>query len=188
MPVSARTTRIAKLAVIPAALAVSGLIVATSSYSAFSATTDNAGNSWATGTVALTDDDKGAALFEATNLKPGATGTKCITVTSKGSLPADVRLYAQDSTTTKALNQYINVTVAESATCDATNKQNIFNGTLENFGTKSTFAAGSGAWATAGTPDESRAYTISYTLDNATPDTAQGGTAGVKFVWEAQNK
>lgn len=188
MPVSARTTRIAKLAVIPAALAVSGLIVATSSYSAFSATTDNAGNSWATGTVALTDDDKGAALFEATNLKPGATGTKCITVTSKGSLAANVRLYAQDAATTKNLSKFINVSVAESATCDATDKQGIFEGNLENFGTKANYAAGAGNWATTGTPDESRAYTISYTLDNAVPDTAQGGTAGVKFVWEAQNK
>ncbi len=187
MPVSARTTRIAKLGVIPAALAVSGLIVATSSYSAFSATTDNAGNSWATGTVALTDDDKGAALFEATDLKPGATDTKCITVISTGSLKADVRLYAQDAATTNGLSKFINVSVAESASCDAQERTAIFEGNLEGFGAKTNFATGSGQWATTGTPDESRAYTISYTLDAATPNSAQGGTAGVKFVWEAQN-
>ena len=92
MPVSPRLARAAKFAVIPAALAVSGLLVAQSSYSAFSARTHNPGNSWASGSVALTDDDNGVAMFDVTNLKPGDSGSKCLTVTSNGSLPSDVRL------------------------------------------------------------------------------------------------
>ncbi len=39
----------------------------------------------ASGTVHLSDDDSSSALFSAANLKPGATGTKCIAVTSTGS-------------------------------------------------------------------------------------------------------
>src|SRR4051794_4529260 len=71
-------------AAVPAAVLASGALVWQSSYSAFSATTSNPTNNWTAGTVALADDDSNTALFTATNLKPGSTGTKCIAVTSTG--------------------------------------------------------------------------------------------------------
>ena len=67
------------------AVLASGGLVWQSSYSAFSATTSNPTNNWSAGTVALSDDDSNTAMFTASNLKPGATGTKCIAVTSTGS-------------------------------------------------------------------------------------------------------
>jgi hypothetical protein len=73
-------------AAVPLAVVASGAMVWQSSYSAFSATTASPTNNWSAGTVALSDDDSNTAMFTASNLKPGATGVKCIAVTSTGSL------------------------------------------------------------------------------------------------------
>ena len=56
-----RQRRMLKAAAVPAALMASALVVWQGSYAAFSATTSNAGNNWATGGVSLTDDDAGSA-------------------------------------------------------------------------------------------------------------------------------
>ena len=102
---------IAKWAAIPAALVVSGLVVSQASYSAFSATTNNAGNSWASGTLALSND-AGTALFSATNIKPGDGGSKCITVSTTATVASTLKLYASSySKGTKSLGDRINVTV-----------------------------------------------------------------------------
>ena len=84
---SRKVATIVSLVAIPAALAVSGLVVAQSSYSAYSTTTVNPTSNWATGTVALTDDDANTAAFTASNLKPGSTGARCIVVSSPAPCP-----------------------------------------------------------------------------------------------------
>ncbi len=98
-----RTLTIARYAAIPAALLASAAVVSTASYSAYTASTSNPTSNWATGTVALSDDDTNTALFSATNLKPGSTGTKCVVVSSTGSLASSVKLYGTSPATTKSL-------------------------------------------------------------------------------------
>jgi hypothetical protein len=60
---------------------------------AFSGTTANAGNSYAAGTVNLTDNDTGAML-SLSSAVAGATDTSCVRLTYNGSLDANVRHYA----------------------------------------------------------------------------------------------
>jgi hypothetical protein len=196
---SSRTATIAKLAVIPVALIASGIVVSQASYSAYSSQTSNPTTNWSSGTVSLSDDDANAAMFTtATNLKPGSTGTKCIVVTSAGSLASTVKLYATTPVTTKALASSINLSITQGTggsfgSCTgftaATTNPSVFSGTLDSFGTTATnYATGLGAWTTAGgTATESRTYQVTYTLAATAPDTTQGGTAGVAFTWEAQN-
>ncbi|GAB3300493.1 hypothetical protein EK0264_18955 [Epidermidibacterium keratini] len=185
---SSRATRIAKWSTIPVALVISGVLVSQASHSAFSATTDNPSNNWSTGTVSLRDDDNGSAMFAVTNMKPGDTGSKCITVTSDGTLPSDVKLYTANASQTGGLDAHLNLTITKSASCGAQG-ETIYSGTAQGLtGSASSFATGIGTWGTAGTPGESNAYTITYTLAAETPNTAQGGTASLDFVWEAQNK
>src|SRR5262245_48900012 len=108
--------RVVAAASIPIAVLASGAMVWHASYSAFSATTSNPTNNWAAGTVALTDDDSNTAMFtlaSAGNLKPGSTGSKCIVVTSNGSLPSAVKLYGTAPATTKNLSDYLTLTVDE---------------------------------------------------------------------------
>jgi hypothetical protein len=192
---TARSLKIASYAAVPAALLASGLIVSQASYSAYSDTTTNPASNWQTGTVALTDDASTAA-FTADNLKPGATGTKCITITSDGSLASTVKLYGTSPATTNALASHINLTITQGSggsfgsctgfTADAGSPG--YTGTLAGFGATATnYATGVGTWAPTGTATESRTYKITYTLSPAAPNSTQGGTATLGFTWEAQN-
>jgi hypothetical protein len=181
-----------------AGVLASGAIVWQASYSAFSATTSNPTNNWSAGTVALSDDDSSVAMFTATNLKPGSTGQKCIAVTSTGSLASAVKLYGTSYTTTNALASSLNLTVTQgtgggfSAGCSGFTAlgtgSSVYSGTVAGFaGSATSFATGLGSWAPTGTGSETRVFQFTYTLDAATPNTAQGGTAAVGFTWEAQN-
>ena len=194
---SSRTATIAKVAIIPVALIASGIVVSQASYSAYSASTSNPTSNWSSGTVQLSDDDSNAALFSASNLKPGSTGSKCLVVTSTGSLASSVKLYATNPATTKALSSSINLTITQGTggsfgSCTGytplASGASVFSGSLDSFGTTATsYATGLGSWTPTGTATESRTYQVSYTLAANAPDTTQGGTAAVALTFETQN-
>ena len=74
---------------------VLGSVTAFGTYSAFTGTTTNSGNSFAAGTVSIQDDSGlSTALFNAvTNQAPSATTERCIRVKYTGSLAATVHMY-----------------------------------------------------------------------------------------------
>ncbi|ROQ30282.1 hypothetical protein EDF46_3597 [Frondihabitans sp. PhB188] len=195
--VTPRTAKLTAWLAIPAALAVSGIAVSNASYAAFSATTSNAASNWSAGSVALTDDDANAALFTVTGLKPGLTGANCIAVTSTGSLPSAVKLYATNTATTNALSSYLSVSIEQGTgggfgSCTGftplATTPSLFAGTLAALGTANTgYATGLGSWTPTGTAPETRVYRITYSLAASTPNSAQGGTASLGLTWEAQN-
>src|SRR4051794_33333866 len=84
---SRRARRLALVVSGIGALVVTAGLVWQSAYAAFTDSTPPATVTVSTGTVALADDDAGAVLFSAGGLRPGATQTRCITVTSTGSAP-----------------------------------------------------------------------------------------------------
>ena len=198
---SRKVATIVGLVAVPVALAASGLVVAQSSYSAYSATTVNPTSNWATGTVALGDDDANTAAFTAANLKPGSTGSRCIVVSSTGSLPASVKLYGTGAATTKALASDINLTVTQGTggsfgSCTGytplTNGSGVYSGTLADFAANATsFNTGVGSWSTTGSGTvanpETRTYQLTYSVRTETTNDTQGGTAAIGFTWEAQN-
>ncbi len=180
-------------AVVPLAVLASGGLVWQSSYSAFSATTASPTNNWTAGSVALADDDTNTAMFNATNLKPGATGNKCIVVTSTGTLASTVKLYGTSYSTTKSLADNLNIKVEEGTGGSFANCTG-FTGGIDDLRrhrrllrpAKTDFASGVGTWApAAGTV--TKTYKVTYTLSASTPDSAQGGTAALGFTWESQN-
>ncbi|SDU97282.1 hypothetical protein SAMN04488544_2810 [Microlunatus sagamiharensis] len=198
---SRKVATIVSLIAVPVALAASGLVVAQSSYSAYSATTANPTSNWATGTVALSDDDNNTAAFTASNLKPGSTGSRCIVVSSTGSLPSAVKLYGTGAATTKALASDINLTITQGtggSFGDCTGytplpkNSAVYSGTLAGFSSAATnFSNGLGAWNTTGAGTvanpETRTYQLTYSVRTETTNDTQGGTAAVGFTWEAQN-
>lgn len=171
---------------------VSGLVFQTSS-AAFSDTTNNTGNSFTAGTVSLTDDDSGSALFNLSLMKPGDSSTKCIRVDYDGNLASTVKLYGAVGAGT--LGQYLNLTInsgtgpANDGSCASFVAGNqIYNGTVSTFA--STYAAwGSGltdANFVADDVNDYRTYRIVVSLQDN--NSAQGLSAtGVSFTWEAQN-
>lgn len=183
-------------AVVVSVLGAAGLVWQ-ASYSALSATTTNGSNSWSVGSVNLSDDDSGTAMFAATNLKPGDTGSKCIAVTSNGTLPASVKLYGGSYSTTNALASYLDMSIqlgtggtfgggCGSFVADGTNPT-VYSGTLAAFSTASTgFSNGQGVWTPPGS-SQTRVYKFTYTVNSAAPNSIASGTAAITFTWEAQN-
>ncbi|HSO48990.1 MAG TPA: hypothetical protein VLS86_00465 [Acidimicrobiia bacterium] len=199
---SDRRRRRAVRAVSPfAALLVAALLIWQGSNAAFSATTDNTSDAWATGNLALTNNGGGtvysgttAALFTESNLKPGDTGAKCITVQSSGSLPGSLKLYRGTITGTNsvALAAVLDVTVDAVAVAAATNVQAnctgytggtsgaVFNGTLS--GVPSTYAAAAGTAVAGGT--QRVVYRIGWTINATAGNTVQSSSAQANLTWE----
>lgn len=176
-------------------------IAGPATWSAFSSTTANSGNSFTAGTVVISDNDAGGSLLSLSNAKPGDSATGCIKITYTGTLASTVRLYAS---TTGSLGQYLDLTVTRGTnsggfnscgtfTADSTNYIGsgngvIYSGTLSAFPTS--YASGlvdptSGSPATWNQNDN---HWYKFVISLQSNDSAQGlsGTAG--FTWEARNQ
>ena len=189
------TTRIWKLQLAAAAtsLALVSMLVMHVSSAAFSATTSNGSNSWATGSITLSDDDgggAGSAMFNVTGMLPGDTVKKCIVVTYTGAVdPTAVKLYT--TVTDSGLGDHLDVTVKEgtggtNSDCTGFTATStiVSNSTLTAFGTAhSGYANGAGVWNPTTTGDK-QTYEFTVTLGSDTPSSAQGGSSQATFTWE----
>jgi hypothetical protein len=171
-------------------------------YSAFSSQTSNAANSFAAGTVHITDNDLGGAMLSLSNAQPGASDTSCMLVTYSGSLSSTVRLYGSIA---GSLADYLTLTVTRGDdpspvfddcvgfAADATDYIGagagvVYQGALSAF--PSSYASGLvdpvPASPETWTSGETHMYRFVVTLadDNA----AQGQNATASFTWEARNQ
>jgi hypothetical protein len=170
-------------------------------FSAFSSSTENAGNVITTGTVTIEDNDGGSALYSMSAAKPGESKTSCIKVTYKGSLPATVKLFT--ASTIGALGPYVNLKVEAGTQTSSTfpscteftpaASPTVYEGTLAAFATEHpTYATGittNPASATKWETNNSVVYRFTATLSSSAPNSAQGATTGSHaFTWEAQNQ
>ena len=142
------------LRLVGALCAVAGI----GTFSAFSATTVNAGNTFDAGTVVINDNDANSAMYNITAAKPNDVVVRCIRVTYAGSLPSTVHLYT--NTPVNAFGQYVTLSIDKGTMPGATTFPNctgftsdatIFSGTLSSFAASNTnYATGSAAFATNG--------------------------------------
>ena len=191
-----------KLLVTALVLGLIGVVAGLGTWSAFSSTTSNSGNSFTAGTVSISDDDAGSAMFSLTGLKPGDSASKCIVVTYTGSLPATVRLYGTTAGT--GLDQYLDLTVTRGTissanfpscgnfSADSTDYIGagagvVFNGTLQGYADDYASAL---VDPTSGSPrtwttNEAHSYRFQVTVEDQSG--AQGKSATQTFTWEARN-
>jgi hypothetical protein len=196
---SRRARKIGAVVTTPIAIVAAAAMVWQSSYAAFSGTTRNSGNNWSTGSVALTDDDAGAARFQAAGIVPGDTDSKCITVTANANVPGVVKGYVVNPVLSPSgLQDHILVSVdygtgggfGSCAGFESTGPT-VVAASLTELATFSNYANGTGAWPIdAGT--QSRTYKITWTFDTTglTPtqvNALQGAHTGVDFQWELQS-
>lgn len=179
-------TRRRSLAIVAVAAATAlGLVffmISSVTGAAWTDTTDNTGNSWATGSVSLTDDDLGVAMFTVTDMVPGDIVENSITVTNDSTVPLDVRLYSANLLNLDLLAQHLNFKVGTTAGAG-----DIYDGTLLAFATTFVdFASGTAVidLAAAGT----QTYHFWVELDSLTSDTFQAASAGIDFIWEGQTQ
>jgi hypothetical protein len=174
-----------------------GTVAGLGAYSAFTSTTTNSGNSFASGSVTLADNDSGAAMYSVSNRKPGDSVTQCIRVDYTGTLDADVKLYTPSAI--GSLGPYIDVQVRPGSgnptfpgcTGFTPDAADIYNDTLANFPTSyasGILDAGPGS-ATKWVNGDAVVYRFTLTLPSSAPSAAQGLTTGSHaFTWEARNQ
>jgi hypothetical protein len=206
-PVRMRRRRLVARAAAPAVgLLAAGLLVWQGSYAAFSATTQNTTDAWVSGSLALTNNG-GTAVYAATttatfnelNLKPGSTGTKCITVKSTGAAAGSLRFYRTAlADSAPSLGAQIQVTIdAAPVAADvlvgcggfpAVGLTNVTTGTALT-GLPTTYAGATGPVAVpVGT--QLVAYRIAWTFvstgTTAGDNALQSKTVTAGFTWELQ--
>jgi hypothetical protein len=183
-----------RIKILAAVLAVAGasFVTVRATAAAFSDQTDSAANQFASGTVVLSDNDAGSALFDGSSLLvPGDSQVGCIEVTYSGSVDAEVRLFGA-TTGGDGLEAYLDLTV-ERGTGDcttfgtATEVWGPTDGDLAEFlAAAASYASGVDSWApVGGGADDTVPYRITVTQqdDNA----AQGLFSIFSFTWEAQD-
>lgn len=178
-------TRVMAIAV---ALLMLTVLTVSRSEAAFSATTDNTGIAFATGSVAISDDDGATALFNVPAMSPGTSEVKCIEVTYDGTaVPADVKIYGTSAGT---LAPFLDVDVAIGtggtfADCTGFVGASIYNGTLDAFSTTHVDWSNGLATFSPAVSGESRVFRFTVDVQNVTA--AQDKTATASFTWEVQD-
>ena len=194
-----KVSRIVIAAATPVAILAASALIWTASNGAFSSTTRNSGNAWATGSVALTDDDAGSARFQVSGMTPGDTDSKCITVTADTSGPGVVKGYALNPVTSpEGLEDHVFVHVDfgtgggfSSCTGFTSEAEIIPHTSLASLAAYNNYANGAGGWnVSAGT--QSRTYKITWSfettgLTQSEIDQLQGSQTGIDFQWELQS-
>jgi hypothetical protein len=188
-----------------ATVVVLGLLIATigaAIFSTYTSVASNENNTFTAGTIALTDNDAGSALFNVGGFSPGDAFTKCLEVTynSTGGVQSDVKLYG--STTGSGLDQYLDLQIRRGSmplpgaapgdcagfTPDATDYSGdgpgmVVSSTLRDF--PDSYATGItdpvGAWSSG----DKAVYEITLTVQS--DNTAMGLSAVQDFSFEAHN-
>ncbi|MEM9467698.1 MAG: hypothetical protein AAGA90_20145 [Actinomycetota bacterium] len=182
------SVQLVRATAVAAGLLAVSLLTITRTEAAFSDTSDNQANAFGTGTVVLTDDDGGTAMFTVSNMTPGTPVVECITVTYSGDqVPAPVRVYGS---TTGTLDTYLDADIeigtgGSFGDCTGfTPSSALFDNTLANFAATHTDWTSGLATFTASANPTSR--TFRFTVEVQNNPAAQGDTATAAFTFEAQ--
>ena len=153
----------------------------------FTASSANPGNSFATGTLSMSNSKAGTFILSASDMRPGdpaTTGT--VDIANTGSLSGAftlVRGTPADSDSTNPLSGKLNVLVTDCGTfasgtpvCGDAGDVQKYAGTLAAMGTTSmgTFAAA-----------EKHRYQFSVSLDSSAGNAYQGDSSVTQFDWNA---
>jgi hypothetical protein len=186
-------------------LLAAGLLVWQGSYAAFSATTQDNSNTWSSATLSLTNNG-GTAVYAATttatfggaNLKPGATGTTCLTVKSIGTSAGTLALYRTAlADSVPSLGAQIKLTIDQGVSASDVQAGCVgFPAVFTNVATNAplstyptTYATATGPVAIA-TGTVLEAYRVTWTFvslgTTALDNPLQGKTVTAGFTWELQ--
>jgi hypothetical protein len=178
-------------------LLVVGVVAATAGFgvfAAFSATTDNSGNSIATGTVSIGDNDGGSAsLYSVSNAKPGDSQSGCIRATYTGSLGATVKLYTSSGITNGTnfnlkVERGSGLSGAFPACTGFSAAATLYDGDLGSLGAN--YAGGVDARGSAWAQNDAVDYRFTITQKDdttANAHTSVTSSGAHTFTWEARN-
>lgn len=194
------TTRHRKILLSLLLIGATSVLAGFGTFSAFSSTTTNSGNSFAAGTVFVDDNDAGSAMYSVSNQAPGATTVRCIKVTYGGTMAADVKLYTASAI--GAVGDYVNLTVEKGSgnptfpNCTGFSAEStVYSGELDDFAAAhGSYANGVAAFPGAQTQwNQNDTLVYRFTLSLQDDNNANGGatplsTGSHAFTWEARNQ
>ncbi|MBW4718077.1 hypothetical protein [Saccharothrix obliqua] len=189
MSKSTRTKAVARYVAAPLGILLSGVLVLFASQAAFSAQTSTQSNTWSTGTINLTNDHEGQAVFAVDKLAPNTGESQEVVVKYTGDYPSDIRMFATspvEPTGALARNITLNIQRGTGTGASFTADQNArWTGTLAEFDAIGAYANGVLGYQTPGSVDKT--FRISYNFA-PTGDTSglMGQHTGVTFTWAAE--
>jgi hypothetical protein len=178
-------------------LGVVGSAVAIGTYSAFTATTTNSGNTYEAGSVSIGQHAGSTTLYTGTNKKPTDSTSGCVRVTYSGSLTAPVKLYVSSGITNgSSFNLKVErgsglTTLDNTMSCSGFSSSSTpYDGSLASFPT--TYAGGIDGKASAATWAQNDSVDYKFTVsvvDDSTPNahTSTQSTGSHTFTWEARS-
>ena len=175
-----RTT--ARALAVAVALLLVSLLVVNGSRAALEDVPSVAAGSFSTGSVRLTDDDRGRSLIEVDGLVPGDRETECIAVTYEGDAePAEIDLSTQATgPLARSLEVQLDAgTGGGFGDCDTFRAdERLFTGTLAQMAQVEAIEG-----FVAESSPSSRTFRLTFTMRDDAVDTA--GAATADFIWTA---
>ena len=165
------------------ALVLAAVGVAVGSGADFSASSANPGNTFTAGTLTMSNSKDNAAIFTASNMKPGDSTTGTVDIENTGSLAGTftlTRTALSNSDATNPMADKINLVIEDcgtDGTCDGSDTV-IYNGTLSGMGS-SPYALGN---FPAGVEHR---YEFRATFDSSAGNAYQGDNSSAVFPWNA---
>jgi len=163
------------------AFAISALVITTSS-EALEATGTETGNTITSGTISLSDDDNGGALFTLEDMAPNRPSTECIEIVYEGTiLPVDMTM---STSATGDLPPYLLLTVetgsgGQFSDCSSFVADGVlFDGTLAEM-------SAAGAAPVVRFRNRGDAHSFRLTFEMVDEQAAVGLGATARFTWEA---
>lgn len=175
------------LSLLALGIATSGVVAG--SFAAWTTQTTNAGNQVKAGTLTMTNSKNAAAVFTATNVKPGDTGSNTVVITNTGSVPMRA-LLTQDLVTTSGIEASLGLKihdttrnwcywpVQQAGACPAAYGDFDADGAIAALPIAST--SGAATWPTG----EAHTFSISWTLAATSPNSDQGKTGSFRLIWD----
>ncbi|MDW5595999.1 TasA family protein [Conexibacter stalactiti] len=161
-------------------------------FSAFTSTAANDGNSFAAGVVDITDDDTGSAIVPVGGLTPGDSVTRCVNVRNAGSIAfANVALSGTvggsglvlANALTIAIDRGSGAAAGVEASCAgfAVEAAGLVSGSLSAFPGPAAAVDDRAGWQ----PGAVKSYRMTVALPQSAPNAAQGQTATLTVRWNA---
>ena len=155
----------------------------------FNAATANPSNTFAAGTLSMSNTNDGAAILTASDLRPGGDAVKGeVEIENTGTLDdAPFKLAkgtVTDSHATYKMSEKLNLSVVDCGTdldCDNGSSTPVYSGTVADMGTPGHTVAALGDFDA----DEAHRYEFSVSLASSADDDYQGEDSEVEFLWTA---
>ncbi len=176
-----------RLALTLLAVGSAGAAITLGSLAAWSDQTTNPGNTVTAGTLDLTNDKDGLAVFTAANVAPGDSGSDTVELTNAGSIPMAVSL-TQDQLSTSGIESSLRLSIHDAArdycyypvaAAGPCASRGAWDANLTALPLAN--AAGGALWPAG----EAHTFNVSWELVTASTNADQGKVGSFRLVWDA---